>query len=389
MRYYLLLIFLFVSCKNDIKRPPLASLFFNTAIGTSGSERIGVVTTDFGAAGRFNVLNPDAFFSLQTPTNIHSDAVAKSYDGKVIIINRLNRDSILTLNPSIGFLPEQEYSTGKGTNPQDIIKVSDNKAYISLYNNSNLLVVSPSGGVITKYINLTQYAEPTSSGAAGPDGNPEMSYMFLDGNSLYVQLQRLDRNDPSGIPTPTSTALLLEIDINTDSVIGTYTFFSKNPLCPPQKIEIGGIPHMVTCAPGKIGFQSALDGGIVAFNLVSKTFVNKFLYAETTGGGDILDMQIKNETEGYVYVLDSAFNKSIQEFNPTTGEKVRTLSSFSASAGNISGLLLSGSGKLYAGDASFSRPGVLIFDTKREDRAKITSQSIDVGLRPFDIIEIK
>jgi DNA-binding beta-propeller fold protein YncE len=66
--------------------------------------------------------------------NIHSDAVARFIDGKVFIINRLNRDSVLILNPANGFLPEAEYSVGKGNNPQDIVKVNDNKAYITLYN---------------------------------------------------------------------------------------------------------------------------------------------------------------------------------------------------------------------------------------------------------------
>ena len=41
------------------------------------------------------------------------------------------------------------------------------------------------------------------------------------------------------------------------------------------------------------------------------------------------------------------------------------------------------------GDGSFSKPGVLIFDTTKPDKPRLTATSIDVGLRPFDLIEIR
>ena len=66
-----------------------------------------------------------------------------------------------------------------------------------------------------------------------------------------------------------------------------------------------------------------------------------------------------------------------------------TILSFSANAGNISGLLLTKLGRLYVGDGTFSRPGVLIFDTTKADKPRLTQSSIDVGLRPFDLVEIQ
>jgi hypothetical protein len=388
---YLSVVFFFFSYCNDIRRPPIESIFLNSllVIPGAGLERVGVVTSDFGASGKFAVINPDAQISIPTIANIHSDAVAKFIDGKVFIINRLNRDSILVLNPALGFLPESDYSVGKGNNPQDIVKVNENKAYISLYNSRNLLVVNPYSGAFIKNIDLGMYAETTSLGIAGPDGIPETNQMYLDGTSLYIQLQRLDRNDPAGIPSPNSDSLLLELDVNTDSILQTYIFKSRNPTSKIQKLDIAGESFLVMCTPNRMGFISKLDGGIVAFSLKTKTFRNDFLYSETTAGGDILGMQIKNETEGYASVLDSSFNKFIQQFNPSTGQRVQTILSFSSSAGNISGLLLTKSGRLYVGDGSFSRPGVLIFDTTKVDKPRLTQTSIDVGLRPFDLVEIQ
>lgn len=385
-----MVIFLISFC-NDIKRPPIESILLNSllAVPGAGLERVGVVTSDFGTSGKFTVINPDTQVSISTIANIHSDAVAKVIDGKVFILNRLNRDSVLILNPSFGFLPEAEYSVGNGNNPQDIVKVNENKAYITLYNSRNLLVVNPYSGALIKTIDLGQYVETSSTGIVGVDGIPEMSQMYLEGSSLYIQLQRLDRNDPGGIPAPNSDSLLLELDVNSDSVINTYTFFSRNPTSKMQKIEMTGESFLVMCAPNRLGFLSKLDGGVVAFSLRTKTFRNNFLYSEITAGGDILGIQIKDEKEGYASVLDSSFNKSIQQFNPSTGQRVSTILSFSANAGNISGLLLTKLGRLYVGDGTFSRPGVLIFDTTKADKPRLTQSSIDVGLRPFDLVEIQ
>lgn len=381
----------FFSLCNEIKRPPLESILLNSLLVVPGAglERVGVVTSDFGTSGKFTVINPDAQLAIPTVANIHSDAVARFIDGKIFIINRLNRDSILILNPTTGFIPEAEYSVGKGNNPQDIAKVNDNKAYITLYNSRNLLVVNPYSGAFIRNIDLGVYAETTSLGIAGPDGIPEMSQMYLEGSSLFIQLQRLDRNDPSGIPTPNSDSLLLELNVNTDTIVKTYVFKSRNPTSRIQKITLGGETFLAMCAPNRLGFISKQDGGIIAFSLTTKTFRNNFLYAETDAGGDILGMQIKDENEGYASVLDASFNKSIQQFNPTTGQRIKTILNFPASAGNISGLLLTKSGRLYMGDGSFSNPGVVIFDTTKADKPRLTQTNIDVGLRPFDLVELQ
>ena len=366
-KYSSVVIFSFLFC-NEIKRPPIESILLNSllVVPTAGLERVGVVTSDFGTSGKFAVINPDAQLSVPTVANIHSDAVARFIDGKVFIINRLNRN-----------------------NPQDIVKVNDNKAYITLYNSRNLLVVNPYSGAFIRNIDLGAYTETTSLGIAGPDGIPEMSQMYLEGSSLYIQLQRLDRNDPSGIPTPNSDSLLLELNVNTDSVVKTYIFKSRNPTSRMQKITIGSESFLAMCVPNRLGFISKQDGGIIAFSLTTKTFRNNFLYAETDAGGDILGMQIKDENEGYASVLGVSFNKSIQQFNPSTGQRIKTILNFPASAGNIAGLLLTKSGRLYMGDGSFSTPGVVIFDTTKADKPRLTQGNIDVGLRPFDLVELQ
>lgn len=385
--FIIILIFQFQFCE-DIKRPPLVALFLNTLIYSgSGSEKIGVISSDFQTSGKFNLLNPDINFSISTITNIHSDAVGKFMNGKVFILNRLNRDSVLVLNPNNAFLPEKEFSVGRGTNPHDIILVG-NKVYISLYERNYIPIYNLDSGQEISRIDLSSYSETSSAGGA-IDNLPETDYMYLEGNSIYVLLQRLDRNDPTAPLPPNSDSLLLEIDFRTDKIISSYTTPSRNPISKIRKININSEPHLVFACPNRQGLISKIDGGIVAFNLNTKKFRAGFLLSEAETGGDILDFVIKNETEGYAYSSDVKLNKTILEFNPTTGKRGITLLNFSNQGGNISGLALSNSGKLYVGDGGFSKPGVSIFDTTKSNKPRLSPAPVDIELRPSDIFVIE
>jgi hypothetical protein len=355
----------------------------------SGTERVGVISSDFSSGGRFSVLNADIQLATPSFVNVHSDAVIRYIGGKIIIINRLNRDNIQILNPELGFLTEREFSTGKGTNPQDIAFVSKSKAYISLYNSRNLLIINPETGLKTGQLDLGNYAETSSTGGSGTDGFPEMHQMFLEENKLFLQLQRLDRNDLSGFPAPNTNSLLLEIDTNTDTVVATYSTPVANPITQIQKITYRGESFLAMGLSGRLGFLSQLDGGIYLFQLNTRQFLQSPILSESNLGGDILNFVIKSETEGFVFSLDRNFNKTIWKWNPLTNEKTNIVEYYPSSFGNLGGLALSRSGKLYVGAANFERPGVNIYDTNPAQPLKLNSLPIDVGLRPFDLVVIE
>ncbi|MBI3395396.1 MAG: hypothetical protein HY042_06145 [Spirochaetia bacterium] len=359
------------ACK-DIPRPPVWQ-----AVISGGTDRIGIVSTDFGAAGRFSTMTPDGF-PVPGFQNIHSDAVARFQDTHVYIINRLNRDNIQVLDPSLTYLTVQEFSTGGGSNPQDFIRVSDTKGYVTLFNKDSLLIVNPLTGLPSGQISLAAWADA--------DGLPEMSGMHLEGNLLYVALERLDRSQ-SFLPPAPGPAVLIEINVLTDSVTGAFSFQGQNPFGKLRRVILGGQPHIVVPSAGRLGFISALDGGVEAFNLVTRSFRPGYLFSEAAAGGDIVDAAVKNDTEGYAVVLDAAFNKSVQKFNPQNGQLLSVLARYPSTAGTVAGLLLTPNGYLYAGDASFANPGIRIYDTNRGD-LPLTPAPINVGLRPFDIIQI-
>ena len=382
-----ILFFILLYCKNDIQRPSILSLFLPQ--GGSDVEKLGVVSTDFSSGGRFSMIDTSSLVALPTLSYIHSDAVVRFYNQKIYIVNRLNRDSILILNPLLGYLPLQEFSMGSGSNPQDIAVVNDSKAYVSLYNRTYLAVVDLNTGQIYKKIDLAVYSETFSTSSSGIDGKPEMAKMIIYENILYLQLQRLDRNDISGFPSPNTDSYIIKINIITDEIISVIKTLYPNPFGKMQKITLGSENFIAVCLPARLGYISQLDGGIGALNIATGEFRTSPLYSEKDAGGDILDMVIKTDTEGYAYVLDSSFNKSIQRFNPSSGVKTGTLATYSSNLGNISGLVLSQSGKLFLGSADYNNPGITVFETANGELRQITASPISVGLRPFDLEILK
>ncbi|NBU97976.1 MAG: hypothetical protein EBS19_07175, partial [Spirochaetia bacterium] len=372
-----ILFFILLYCKNDIQRPSILSLFLPQ--GGSDVEKLGVVSTDFSSGGRFSMIDTSSLVALPTLSYIHSDAVVRFYNQKIYIVNRLNRDSILILNPLLGYLPLQEFSMGSGSNPQDIAVVNDSKAYVSLYNRTYLAVVDLNTGQIYKKIDLAVYSETFSTSSSGIDGKPEMAKMIIYENILYLQLQRLDRNDISGFPSPNTDSYIIKINIITDEIISVIKTLYPNPFGKMQKITLGSENFIAVCLPARLGYISQLDGGIGALNIATGEFRTSPLYSEKDAGGDILDMVIKTETEGYAYVLDSSFNKSIQRFNPSSGVKTGTLATYSSNLGNISGLVLSQSGKLFLGSADYNNPGITVFETANGELRQITASPISVG----------
>lgn len=377
------ILFVFQCNQLEIEKPSLFQFLFLSASPTS----VGVVTSDFASGGRFKTFEPNSFTTFPTSVPIHSDAVGRYSNDRVFIINRLNRDSIQVLNPQLGFFTEQEFSVGQGKNPQDIAVWND-KYFISLYNADELAIYSRSSGVKVGAVSFTSLRE-TFSTSGIPDASVEASYMIQDGSSLFVLLQRLDRNDVSGYLPPNSDSYLVEVDMDLNQIKAIYTLPYRNPSSKIQKVFLFGETYLVFSCVGRVGFLSQIDAGIIAFRLSTRQFHPNRLYAEDVAGGDILSFQIKNEEFGYASVLDSGFNKTIQVFRPRTGEKLGTLLQIPGNIGiSLSGLLLTNEGKLLVGSTDFVRPGIYVYDTNIGN-ALLNPIPSSVELTPFDIFQLQ
>jgi len=99
------------------------------------------------------------------------------------------------------------FPVGAGSSPRDILVTAPDRAYVTRYESTLLYQVDPTTGAVTDTIDLAGFADR--------DGLPEMSMMALDGNRLFVQIQRIDRS--SG--TPVVPSQLAVVDIRTNALI--------------------------------------------------------------------------------------------------------------------------------------------------------------------------
>lgn len=347
----------------------LVVLFFATDV--LANQAI-ITTTDY-SSGSFSSLD----LSTNTATNdhltIHSDAVVRTYRDKVYIINRLGQDNVLVLDHRDLKTPLTQYSTGNGSNPHDMAFVSEEKAYISRYGQTQLLIVNPVTGDLLGEVELSVFADA--------DGLPEVSQLALYGNHLFAACQRLDR-DNGWVPTDVSviavvdvlTDQVVDVDANTAGVQG-IVMASKNPAGAVLRGNKWFLSAVNT-------FDDLTDGGIEVIDLANLRSDGVVL-GEMALGGNLSSMAMVSDDEGYVVVLDASFVNVVKRFGLGMQSVSAGLSGLSG--GFVPSLGVFG-GRLYVLDGgSFVDPtsaGVKVYDVKTD---QLVAGPISTGLLPGSI----
>src|SRR5690606_20898057 len=160
-----------------------------------------------------------------------------------------------------------------------------------------VLAVNPSTGQILDSISLAQFADS--------DGLPELHRLYLHGRYLYVQLQRLDRNNGY---VPVAPSYLVVIDTQTWSIVDTdvnvpgvtpITLTGLNPTGPMELDLVTG--RLLVPTSGKF---LQLDGGIEAVDLLSWRSMG-FVVTEAALGGDLLHYTQGNGQRAFAIISDS------------------------------------------------------------------------------------
>ncbi len=347
----------------------LVVLFF----ATDALANQAVITTTDYSSGSFSSLD----LSTNTATNdhltIHSDATVRTYRDKVYIINRLGQDNVIVLNRSDLKTPLTQYSTGNGSNPHDMAFVSEEKAYISRYERTHLLIVNPVTGDSLGAVDL--------SGFADADGLPEVSQFALYGNYLFAACQRLDR-DNGWVPTDVSviavvdvmTDQVVDVDANTAGVQG-IVMAGKNPAGAMQRGNKWFLSAVNT-------FDDLTDGGIEVIDLANLRSEGVVI-GEGTFGGNLSSLAMVSDGEGYVVVLNASFVNAVKRFDLAMQSVSSPLDGLTG--GFVPSLGIFG-GRLYVLDqGSFVDPaavGVRVYDVKTDE---LVAGPISTGLLPVSI----
>ncbi len=160
------------------------------------------------------------------PAGISGDPVLRvPGDGRIYVVNRFGADNVTILDATNFSLIEQ-FSTGAGSNPQDIA-VRGDKAYVVTLELADVLVYD-----------LTDLsAAPATIDLSGfdPDGFPNPSSIAIQGNRAYVTLGLLDSSF-----LPQGPGRVVAIDLAGDTVATSFDLVAPNPtgLLRPQGSDL-------------------------------------------------------------------------------------------------------------------------------------------------------
>ena len=136
----------------------LTVLFILGFTATAHAEGFTLVTTTDFATGSTSSVDRAAHTSVNDVEPIHSDAVARWYGSYVYVVNRAGGDNIQILDPSNNFATVDQFSTGNGSNPHDIVVSSlGTHAYITRYDMTSILKMDLSTGATLATINLAGF----------------------------------------------------------------------------------------------------------------------------------------------------------------------------------------------------------------------------------------
>jgi hypothetical protein len=341
-----------------------------------------VPTSDF-STGSYSMVNLRAR-SVRVdlplaPGIAESDSGAVYFDQSVFILNRFGFDSVSVLALDDLTTAVSQFSTGNGSNPQDMVFVSGERAYISLLGSNELLVVDPgaaSGSEIRDRIDLTPLLDPLDT-----DGLVEASAMERIGPYVYVALQNLD-NFAAARPgvlavVDTRTNTLVDVTPDEEGIQGIVLSL-RNPVAMKWVPEAG---RLIVASAGAFG---ADDGGLETvdpFKLISEGVLSS---EAELGGGDVGGLADAGGRK--LYVIAGGFEANDVRvvdlsIDPGTGRVSATAPrGLGLSLPFIPGLAVDGGGQLVVPDRSLTAPGLRLFDTERD--RELTTAAIDVGLPP-------
>lgn len=344
-------------------------------LATDAFANQAVITTGvYGGGGGLSSVDLGTNIATNDHLLIHSDATVRTYRDKVYVINRLGQDNVIVLDRDNLATPLTQYSTGNGSNPHDIAFVSNEKAYISRYGLTHLLVVNPVTGDSLGSVDLSTFADA--------DGLPETSQLALYGGHLFAACQRLDRETLMWDPTDFSviavvdvtTDLLVDVDPQIEGVQG-IVMTAKNP--------------QGTARRGSKWFLSAVnstgnltDGGIEVIDLENLTSEG-ILLDEAVLGGNIWSLAMISNDDGYVVVADENWVNTVKRFGLTTQSVSPGLNGLSG--GHLPGLGAFGT-RLYVLDRGSpvdpASAGVKVYDVSTDE---LVAGPIGTGLPPSSI----
>lgn len=339
--------------------------------GSARADTVFAVHTDFFSPGTASALSVHAPWDAKEDiVTVGSDPVVRNAFGHVYVVNRFGSDDVMVIDPRSAST-SHAFSLGAGSNPQDIALITPDDAFVTRFNSRWLYRVNPMTGVVTDSVDL--------GGFADADGLPEMVMMTVDGDRVFVQLQRLNQD---GFFEPVPPSYLAVIDVTTGRLVDTdasregVQAIELTGLNPGQKMTVDADARRLYVST--IGSFGALDAGIEVIDLDALSSLG-FVSTEAQLGGDVGGFAIVNDDVGVAYASnDFFFTTALVRFDMNTGA---LMDSLFVTPSFVSSLAYHAeTSQLFMTDRDANAPGLRVFDPLAG--VEITTEPIDAGTAP-------
>lgn len=277
----------------------------------------------------------------------NSDAILRASHGKLFIINR-GSASIQVVDLA-SHQQEADYSVGAGSNPQDIILTSLDKAYVSrldaqrdLNNQDDVLVINPINGELITSIDLTEYTDPSGDRLA------RAAQMTLAGNKLYVLLQDLGADFSASF-----TGKLVIINTEDNKVIKSHPLASYNP----YDLTYSSLHNKIYVSfSGKYLPDFSIEAGSSGIEVLDPLNLDSsgLQLSDVDFGGSVGELRIANGTQAYALVNVT----KLAVFNPSSMQ-VSNANFFNSASFYVPDFTLDKNGDIWLAENTFANPGIV------------------------------
>ena len=359
-----------------------------------------VAGTDFqrGAGiANFVVLNPQnlGFITYRNLELLSADPVVRAFPGidpdHVWVVNRLGFDNIQVLDPYHNFTTSAQFSMGNGSNPQDILVISPDKAYVTRYESpySDVLIVNPNNGKALGKIPLSPFA-------SNPDHLPRPAAMLQVGNRAFIALQNLDATFNWG-ENQLESGRIVVVDVDTDQVVDADTATpGMDPIIlqtrNPQAMAYSQLQDLIYVASAGLFVQYHPEwGGLEAVDPNTLASAGVICHGTDPGiNGNVVDLALALPPDPTAFLLVSSlspnnqFESKVIQVSLTSGLLISNIYTAAANA-LISDIALDSQGFLLIADRWPRRPALVIYNsTTGEFMDPVSLEPPPFSLAPWD-----
>jgi hypothetical protein len=324
--------------------------------------------------------NSDALETVSPWTVSHNveqvsrNAFARHFYGLHYVVNR--SEGTIQVIDAERFKTDHTFSVG-ASSPHDILVVAPDRAYVSRYDSALLYEIDPTTGALRDTIDLSPLADE--------DGLPEMSMMALDGNHLFVQLQRIDRG---GTLLPVPPSYLGVIDIRTNQLIDVDPLsegvqgVALTGLLPSFRMHVDSISRrLVVCTPAQ---RLDTTGGIEEVDLDRLQSLG-FLFSEARVGVDLGGFVMTGPDRAFVIAhtdIVASSHLTVLDRDPGAPGQGEIYTSLSVHNDQLA--YDAAGNHVFYPDAAASPPGIHVFDTLTN--ARLTDTPVATAKPPVDLL---